>query len=117
MEDTLAGIDAALGAGLNPVKVNAVAVRSLNQDFLEFAKLSIDRPLHVRFIEYMPVGIQASMPARLGQGRCHPSEELFDIINERARAAGLPELRPAGATKPLAGVRRAISSSPMRWAR
>ena len=44
LEDTLAGIDAALGAGLNPVKVNAVAVRSLNQDFLEFAKLSIDRP-------------------------------------------------------------------------
>ena len=38
------------------MKVNAVAVRSLDQDFLEFAKLSIDRPLHVRFIEYMPVG-------------------------------------------------------------
>ena len=30
-----------------------------------------------------------------------PSEELFDIINERAAAAGLPALRPAGATKPL----------------
>lgn len=101
-EDTLAGIDAALAAGLNPVKVNAVAVRSLDQDFLEFAKLSIDRPLHVRFIEYMPVG-DTSVDAGTGWGKedVIPSEELFDIINERARAAGLPELRPAGATKPL----------------
>ena len=102
LEDTLAGIDAALGAGLNPVKVNAVAVRSLNQDFLEFAKLSIDRPLHVRFIEYMPVG-DTSVDAGTGWGKDDviPSEELFDIINERAAAAGLPALRPAGATKPL----------------
>jgi len=102
LEDTLAGIDAALGVGLNPVKVNAVAVRSLNQDFLEFAKLSIDRPLHVRFIEYMPVG-DTSVDAGTGWGKedVIPSEELFDIINERAAAAGLPALRPAGATKPL----------------
>ena len=80
----------------------AVAVRSLDQDFLEFAKLSIDRPLHVRFIEYMPVG-DTSEDAGTGWGKedVIPSEELFDIINERARAAGLPELRPAGATKPL----------------
>ncbi len=102
LEDTLAGIDAALAAGLNPVKVNAVAVRSLDQDFLEFAKLSIDRPLHVRFIEYMPVG-DTSEDAGTGWGKDDviPSEELFDIINERAAAAGLPALRPAGATKPL----------------
>ena len=56
IESTLKGIDAALEAGFNPVKINAVTVRSLNQDYLAFAKLSIDRPLHVRFIEYMPVG-------------------------------------------------------------
>ncbi|MEG0504241.1 MAG: radical SAM protein, partial [Raoultibacter sp.] len=48
LEDTLAGIDAALDVGFDPVKINAVAVRSLNQDYLAFAKLSIDRPLHVR---------------------------------------------------------------------
>ena len=56
LEDTLAGIEAALAVGFDPVKINAVAVRSLNQDYLAFAKLSIDRELHVRFIEYMPVG-------------------------------------------------------------
>lgn len=102
LDDTLAGIDAALEAGLNPVKVNAVTVRSLNQDFLEFAKLSIDRPLHVRFIEYMPLG-DTSEDSGTGWGKADviPSEELFGLINEQARAAGLPELRPAGASKPL----------------
>lgn len=102
LEDTLAGIDAALEAGLNPVKVNAVTVRSLNQDFLAFAKMSIDRPLHMRFIEYMPVG-DTSEDGGTGWGKQDviPSEELFDIINEQARQAGLPELRPAGTSKPL----------------
>ena len=41
---------------MRPVKVNVVVERSLNQDLLSFAKLTMDRPLHVRFIEYMPVG-------------------------------------------------------------
>ena len=89
LEDTLAGIEAALAAGFDPVKVNAVTVRSLGQDFLAFAKLSIDRPLHVRFIEYMPVG-NASGVDGCGWGKADviPSEELF-------------ELRPAGESRPI----------------
>lgn len=102
LHQTLDGIKAALEAGFDPVKINAVTVRSLNQDYLAFARLSVDRPLHVRFIEYMPVG-DTSVDAGTGWGKedVIPSEELFDIINERAAAAGLPALRPAGATKPL----------------
>ncbi len=103
LEDTLAGIDAALAAGLSPVKVNAVTVRSLNQDFLAFAKLSLDRPLHVRFIEYMPVGnTEEAGGTGWGKADVIPSEELIDIISEQARAAGLPALVPAAkASKPV----------------
>ena len=97
IESTLAGIDAALEVGFNPVKINAVTVRSLNQDFLAFAKLSIDRPLHVRFIEYMPVGTSTGSDGTgWGKQDVVPSEELLGIINERAREEGLPELVPAG---------------------
>lgn len=95
LEDTLAGIDAALECGFDPVKVNAVTVKSLNQDFLEFAKLSIDRPLHVRFIEYMPVGDSSENGTGWGKEDVIPSEELFSIINERAAAEGLPPLESA----------------------
>lgn len=102
LDDALAGIEAALAVGLNPVKVNAVTVRSLNQDFLAFAKLSISRPLHVRFIEYMPVG-ESSGSDGCGWGKKDviPSEELFGIINEQARAEGLGQLVDAGSGKPL----------------
>lgn len=102
LDDALAGIDAALAAGLNPVKVNAVTVKSLDQDFLAFARLSIDRPLHVRFIEYMPVGDSAGVDGcGWGKKDVIPSEELFDLINERAAVAGLPALVPAGGSKPV----------------
>ncbi len=99
VEDTLAGIDAALEYGFDPVKINAVAIRSLNQDFLQFAKLSIDRPLHVRFIEFMPVGDSDSTGvdgSGWGKDDVIPSEELFAIINEQARKEGLPELTTSG---------------------
>ncbi len=59
VEQALAGIDAALAYGFEPVKVNTVVVRRMNQDVLQLAKLSLDRPVHVRFIEYMPIGSPA----------------------------------------------------------
>jgi cyclic pyranopterin phosphate synthase len=51
------GILAAEGAGLSPIKLNAVIVRGLNADELPaLARLTIDHPWHVRFIEIMPIG-------------------------------------------------------------
>ena len=101
LEDALAGIRAALDVGFDPVKINAVTVRSLNQDYLAFAKLSIENPLHVRFIEYMPVG-ESSGSSGCGWGKedVVPSEELIEIIDERAQAEGLGALIPAGGARP-----------------
>ncbi len=57
LQKTLDGIDAALQYGLNPVKINVVAIKGFNDDeFLDLALLAKDRPLHIRFIELMPVG-------------------------------------------------------------
>ena len=53
----LDGIEEALKRGLDPVKINVVVMKGINDDeVLDFAKLSLDRPLHIRFIEYMPFG-------------------------------------------------------------
>lgn len=52
-----AGIEKSLEVGLEPVKLNVVAIRGFNDDeILDFARLTIEKPLHVRFIEYMPTG-------------------------------------------------------------
>ena len=51
----LAGIDAALDAGFAPLKLNVVVMGGINDDELpDFAELARTRPIHVRFIEYMP---------------------------------------------------------------
>lgn len=51
------GVEAALEAGLHPVKINCVAMRGVNDDeAADFAALTLDRPIHVRFIEMMPIG-------------------------------------------------------------
>ncbi|HET9029295.1 MAG TPA: GTP 3',8-cyclase MoaA [Candidatus Aquilonibacter sp.] len=56
LEKVLRGIDAALAAGLAPVKINCVVMRGSNDDELEaFAELARDREVYVRFIEVMPV--------------------------------------------------------------
>lgn len=103
LPEALAGIDAALEAGLDPVKINAVTVRSLNQDYFDFAKMSIDRPLHVRFIEYMPVGESAGFDG-LGWGEqdVYPSEQLVADINARAVERGFSPLAALdGASGPI----------------
>lgn len=49
------GLDAALAAGFDAVKLNVVVMRGLNDDELpDFARLALAAPLEVRFIEFMP---------------------------------------------------------------
>jgi GTP 3',8-cyclase len=51
-----AGIEAALAAGLTPVKVNVVVVPGENEDeAVDFARLAVRLDLEVRFIERMPL--------------------------------------------------------------
>uniref|UniRef100_A0A672SSE5 Molybdenum cofactor biosynthesis protein 1-like n=1 Tax=Sinocyclocheilus grahami TaxID=75366 RepID=A0A672SSE5_SINGR len=49
------GIEKAIEMGYNPVKVNCVVMRGLNEDeLIDFVSLTERKPLDVRFIEYMP---------------------------------------------------------------
>jgi GTP 3',8-cyclase len=53
---TLNGIEAAFDAGLLPVKINMVVMKGINDHEIEqFARLTLERNIHVRFIEYMPM--------------------------------------------------------------
>jgi cyclic pyranopterin phosphate synthase len=49
------GIEKALDMGLFPVKLNVVAIKGFNDDeILQFARLTLEKPFTVRFIEFMP---------------------------------------------------------------
>jgi cyclic pyranopterin phosphate synthase len=55
LDQVLAGIAAAERAGFPYLKINMVVMRGVNdEEVLDFAALTIDRPITVRFIEYMP---------------------------------------------------------------
>ena len=56
LEGVQSGIQAALTAGLTPVKINCVSMKGVNDDeAAAFAKWTLDEPVHVRFIELMPI--------------------------------------------------------------
>ncbi|HER23454.1 MAG TPA: GTP 3',8-cyclase MoaA [Candidatus Atribacteria bacterium] len=55
LKKVLKGIDSALKVGLLPIKINTVLIRGVNDDEVEdFIKLTLDNPLNIRFIEFMP---------------------------------------------------------------
>ena len=53
----LEGIEEADRLGFAPIKINVVAMRGINDDeILDFGRLTLTRPYHIRFIEFMPIG-------------------------------------------------------------
>ncbi|MBW1996435.1 MAG: GTP 3',8-cyclase MoaA [Deltaproteobacteria bacterium] len=71
------GILLAEKCGFNPLKINVVAIRGVNdEEILDFARLTIEKPLHVRFIELMPVGEKNIW----SDEKFISTEEIFGII-------------------------------------
>jgi len=76
----LSGLDAALEAGMTPVKINAVILRGVNEDDIErVADLSARLPVIVRFIELMPTGANHAFATE----RFVSNEEIKERLRER----------------------------------
>jgi cyclic pyranopterin phosphate synthase len=87
------GIEEARSVGLNPIKLNVVGMRGVNDDeILDFARLTYKKPYHVRFIEFMPVGKDNAWLPR----NFISVEEILNLVQS------LGKLRPV-APKPLSG--------------
>ncbi len=55
LPQVLAGIDEAVDAGFDSIKINVVAMAGMNDDeLLDFVEFARERPIEVRFIEFMP---------------------------------------------------------------
>ena len=76
------GIAAAESAHLGPIKLNTVVVNGLNSDEISvLARLSIENPWHIRFIELMPVGNQQDW----GAGFPMTSDRYISVQEMQAR--------------------------------
>lgn len=59
-------IETAIQMGFKPLKVNMVAMQGMNDDeVVDMAKLTIDRPIALRYIEYMPMNSEGNKLANL----------------------------------------------------
>ncbi|CAN1228749.1 GTP 3',8-cyclase, mitochondrial [Linum grandiflorum] len=68
-------IHAAVECGYNPVKVNCVVMRGLNDDEIcDFVELTRDKPINVRFIEFMPFDGNMKQFPSLERIKDHPTE-------------------------------------------
>jgi cyclic pyranopterin phosphate synthase len=77
LERVLAGIDAALHAGLHPVKVNVVVIRGVNDDeVVDLARFGREHGVGVRFIEFMPLDAQGEW----SNEQVVPAQEILDRI-------------------------------------
>jgi cyclic pyranopterin phosphate synthase len=73
--DVRRGITASLEAGLDPVKLNMVVVRGVNDDEVaDLAALTRSLPVEVRFIELMPIGDYFS------REKLVPAEEILSSV-------------------------------------
>lgn len=88
LSQVMRGIEASLEAGLRPVKLNVVLVRGDNDDEIpDLARLTVERPIAVRFLELMPFG----MGMQLGARSLVPAAEILER---------LPGLEPLAADHP-----------------
>ncbi len=63
--DIMEGLDAAERVGFDPIKINVVLMRGVNDDEIpDFAAITRERPWHVRFIELMPTSSNLELSAR-----------------------------------------------------
>jgi len=80
------GIELAHEMGFEPVKINVVVMKDVNDDEIEkIAELSVSYPFHIRFIEHMPLG-------KTGTGN-NPGLLAPEI---KSRVSALGELVPIG---------------------
>lgn len=80
LHQVLEGVDAALEAGLHPVKINTVAMRGINDDeILDFAEFGRRKGVEVRFIEFMPLDAQGSWDSN----SVLSAEEIISTISQR----------------------------------
>ena len=78
LDRVMDGVDAAIDAGLRPVKINVVMMRGLNDDeIVDFANYGRKKGVTIRFIEFMPLEAGDVWTDRL----VVPAEEIIETIS------------------------------------
>lgn len=87
LDDVLRGIAAAAASGLRPLKLNAVAMRGVNDDELvELVEFALAHGAQLRFIEQMPLDVSHTWD----RARMVTREEILDVLAARWTLTPVP---------------------------
>jgi len=79
LDKVLDGIDAAIEAGFDPIKINIVMIRGTNDhEIVDFAAFGRERGLQPRFIEFMPLDADGAWT----MDKVVPADEIVEKIND-----------------------------------
>ncbi len=79
------GLERAMTLGIRPIKINVVSLKGINEDTDDFIHLLHQMPVHVRFIELMPVSVSGcrytsvTTPETMDNLQQHA--ELTEVVN------------------------------------
>lgn len=94
--DVVAGLEAAAAAGLDPVKINAVLLRGINDDEAPgLLRWCVERGYQLRFIEQMPLDAQHGWD----RSRMVTADEILAELSQHVRLTPLPGRGSAPAEK------------------
>lgn len=89
LDDVLGGIEESEAVGLTPIKLNGVVVRGYNEgDVVDLARLTIDRPWQMRFIEMMPFAGATELQLRQAVTAEEIKERIEDTLGPLEVANG-----------------------------
>ncbi len=97
LQDVLDGIEEIIHLGFKNTKINVVAMKGINDDeFDEFARLTLERDIEVRFIEYMAMN-KESLDS---EDKFIPTADIIDIIEKNNELVAIyPPRLGSGAAK------------------
>ncbi len=88
LKDVITGINLAKNMGFNPIKINTVLIKGINDgeiiDFVDFAR---KLELNLRFIEYMPIGgnIAEAVLSKEIEEKISSAYDGFSLINRNKK--------------------------------
>ena len=88
-----AGINKVRELGFSPIKLNIVALKGVNDDeFIDFARLTLTEPLQIRFIEFMPIGASALWDKK----KYVSSQGIMELLKPLGKLEPVPARRMDG---------------------
>ncbi|KIH77504.1 cyclic pyranopterin monophosphate synthase subunit MoaA [Geoalkalibacter ferrihydriticus] len=95
-EQVLAGLTAAEQVGLAPLKINMVPIAGVNADEVaDFARLTLEHPWEIRFIEFMPVSGDLDFPP---ESR-FPADDIIAAFSSVAPVKVIPRQGSGGVAR------------------